>query len=173
MNLDSNLISNSILWTWLTEEKHVVFPRISILLNKNLWSTFKRQKPFIIVRYVIALNAKWNSLSRASMAWTLGLKFNKSVVSCLKNSITNTMQTEGMFKSRSKSRTAVQTGCVVHPCFGAQARAGCHGSASRRQRDRCRADDRSTLLSKNKKFTHFNENIYISFFFPKQKKKKR
>lgn len=63
------------------------FPRISIILNKNLWSTFKWQRQFIIVRYVIALNAKWNSLSRASKAWTYGLKFNKSVVSCLKNSI--------------------------------------------------------------------------------------
>lgn len=147
------------------------FPRISIILNKNLWSTFKWQRQFIIVRYVIALNAKWNSLSRASKAWTYGLKFNKSVVSCLKNSITNAGQTEGMFKSRSKSQTAVQTGCVLHPCFGVQARAGCHGSAGRRQRDRCRADDRSTLLSIKKKFTHFNENIYISYFFLYKKKR--
>lgn len=146
------------------------FPRISIILNKNLWSTFKWQRQFIIVRYVIALNAKWNSLSRASKAWTYGLKFNKSVVSCLKNSITTAGQTEGMFKSRSKSQTAVQTGCVLHPCFGVQARAGCHGSAGRRQRDRCRADDRSTLLSIKKKFTHFNENIYISYFFLNKKK---
>lgn len=76
-----------------------------------------------------------------------------------------------MFKSRSKSHTAVHTGCVLHPCFGAQARAGCHGSVSRRQRDRCRADDRSTLLSTKKKFTHFNENIYISYSFLNKKKK--
>lgn len=111
---------------------------------------------------IVCHGCQWN--------WTLGLKFNKSVVSCLKNSITNTAQTEGMFKSRSKSHTAVHTGCVLHPCFGAQARAGCRGSVSRRQRDRCRADDRSTLLS-TKKSLLISMKIFTFHIFSSIKKK--
>lgn len=75
-----------------------------------------------------------------------------------------------MFKSRSKSQTAVQTGCVLHPCFGVQARAGCHGSAGRRQRDRCRADDRSTLLS-IKKSLLISMKIFTFHIFSLIKKK--
>lgn len=112
---------------------------------------------------IVCHGCQWN--------WTLGLKFNKSVVSCLKNSITNTAQTEGMFKSRSKSHTAVHTGCVLHPCFTHRRVPGVTGQW---------ADDKETdvgqtiaplFYQQKKKFTHFNENIYISYSFLNKKKK--
>lgn len=112
---------------------------------------------------IVCHGCQWN--------WTLGLKFNKSVVSCLKNSITNTAQTEGMFKSRSKSHTAVHTGCVLHPCFTHRRVPGVTGQW---------ADDKETdvgqtiapLFYQQKKSLLISMKIFTFHIFSSIKKKK-